>query len=482
MSVYPNSPCLSRRFRLVHASFLEKDGLPFAEVLPAERVEEIFAEAGVDFASDEECVYTPAVTLWAFLSQALAKRELRSCMMAVSRVVVLLVALGREPCSKNTGAYCRARAKLPEVVIQRLALEIGAGCEKTIPHGWLWHGRHVLLGDGTTVSMEDTPENQAEYPQQRGQQEGLGFPIARMVLLFSLATGMLCGMTMGPYSGKETGEAALFRELLEGVDPRTILLTDRYYCSYFLIALMSLGQRDFVGRLHQCRKTDFRPGERLGKGDSVVEWLRPQRPDWMDAETYRQIPPSIRVRLVEVRVEQLGFRPESFFVVTTLMESREYPSSEIAALYRQRWLAELDIRSVKTTLGMDVLRCKTPEMVRREVWTCLLAYNLIRKTILQSAFEAGVSPRELSFTTAMQTVVSSLELLAVLELAPCWDAHFAARLVAAQLASLPQQTVGNRPDRVEPRAVKRRPKPHPLLTKPRHEARAELLGGAAKQA
>ena len=202
----------------------------------------------------------------------------------------------------------------------------------------------------------------------------------------------------------------------------------------------------------------------------------------MDAETYRQIPPSIRVRLVEVRVEQLGFRPESFFVVTTLMESREYPSSEIAALYRQRWLAELDIRSVKTTLGMDVLRCKTPEMVRREVWTCLLAYNLIRKTILQSAFEAGVSPRELSFTTAMQTVVSSLELLAVLELAPCWDAHFAARLVAAQLASLPQQTVGNRPDRVEPRAVKRRPKPHPLLTKPRHEARAELLGGAAKQA
>lgn len=268
MSVYPNSPCLSRRFRLVHASFLEKDGLPFAEVLPAERVEEIFAEAGVDFASDEECVYTPAVTLWAFLSQALAKGELRSCMMAVSRVAVLLVALGREPCSKNTGAYCRARAKLPEVVIQRLALEIGAGCENTIPHGWLWHGRHVLLGDGTTVSMEDTPENQAEYPQQRGQQEGLGFPIARMVLLFSLATGMLCGMTMGPYAGKETGEAALFRELLSGVDPRTILLTDRYDCSYFLIALMSLGQRDFVGRLHQCRKTDFRPGERLGKGDS----------------------------------------------------------------------------------------------------------------------------------------------------------------------------------------------------------------------
>jgi putative transposase len=482
MSFYPASPGLSRRFRLVHASFLEKDGLPFAEVLPAERIDEVFTEAGVAFPEDEECVYTPAVTLWAFLSQALAKDELRSCVMAVSRVIVLLVALGREPCSKNTGAYCRARARLPEVVLERLAVEVGRGCEDAAPSDWLWWRRHVLLADGTTVSMSDTPENQAEYPQHTAQQEGLGFPIARMVVLLSLATGMLCGMAMGPYSGKETGEPALFRELLPQVDPRTILLTDRYYCSYFLIALVLLGRRDFVTRLHQCRKIDFHKARRLGDGDWLVEWTRPQRPDWMDEETYAQVPESIRLRLIEVQVRQRGFRVDRFTVVTTLMDPREYPKEEIAALYRKRWLAELDIRAIKATLGMDVLRAKTPAMVRREIWTCLLAYNLIRKSILQSASEAGLSPRELSFAAAMQTIVSSLEVLAVLELAPCLNADFAARLVTGQLESLPHQTVGHRPGRVEPRAVKRRPSPIALLTKLRQEARAELLAGTAKQA
>jgi putative transposase len=481
MSVYHESPTLSRRFRLVHASFLQKDGLPFADVLPEERVEEVFAEAGVDFAQDEGCVYTPAVTLWAFLSQAVAKGELRSCVMAVSRVIVLLVALGREPCSKNTGAYCRARARLPEAVIERLAVEIGEGCESAVPRRWLWHGRHVLLGDGTTLSMPDTPENQAEYPQHTAQAEGLGFPITRIVVLLSLATGMLCGMEMGPYSGKATGEPALFRELLEGVDGRTILLTDRYYCSYFLMALILLGRRDFVTRLHQRRKTDFRKAERLGKGDWLVEWTRPERPDWMDQETYEQIAPSIKLRLIQVQVHEPGFRVKSFFVVTTLIDQRTYPADEIAALYRKRWLAELDIRAIKITMGMDVLRAKTPEMVRREVWTCLLAYNRIRKSILQSAYEAGVSPRQLSFATAMQTIAASLQLLAVLELAPHLDADFAARLVTAQLQSLPDQIVGNRPNRVEPRAVKRRPKCQALLTKPRHEARAELLAASAKQ-
>jgi len=212
-----------------------------------------------------------------------------------------------------------------------------------------------------------------------------------------------------------------------------------------------------------------------------VEWTRPQKPEWMEDAAYDQIPHSMKLRLIEVHVHEPGFRADSFFVVTTLTDSCEYPKDEIAALYRQRWLVELDIRTIKITLGIDVLRCKTPEMVRRELWTCLLAYNLIRKSILQSAHQAGRSPRELSFTTAMQTVAASLELLAVLECAPTLDADFVARLVAAQLESLPDQIVGHRPNRVEPRAVKRRPKRQALLTKPRDEARAELLAGAAKQ-
>jgi putative transposase len=471
MSFYHKTPSLARRFRLVLSSFLQKDGLPFADALPEGRIEEAFAAEGAEFAQDDDCVYTPAVTLWAFLSQVLFKGEQRSCLAAVSRVLVLLVALGRPPCAKNSGAYCRARAKLPEPVIRRLTVEVAGKCEQAVPRRWLWHGRHVYLADGVTASMPDTPENQAEYPQHNAQQQGLGFPIVRLVTLLSLVTAMVCDMALGPYSGKETGEPALLREMLEGVDPRAILLTDRYYCSYFMIALVLLGQRDFVTRLHQGRKTDFRKAQRLGKGDHLVEWTRPARPDWMDEATYEQIPESITLRLVEVQVHEPGFRVESFLVVTTLTDADEYPREEIAELYRRRWLAELDLRAIKCNLGMDVLRCKTPEMVRKEIWTCLLAYNLIRRTMLQAAHEANLSPRELSFTTAMQTVAASWETLA-------WaDEGLLTQLIAAQLASLAEQTVGHRPNRVEPRAVKRRPQPLALLTKPRNEARADLLRG-----
>lgn len=469
MSFYHNPSISSRRFRVVLSSFLQTDGLHFAESLPEKQIQEAFDAEGVEFALDDDCVYTPAVTLWAALSQTLHKNEQRSCLAAVARVMVLLVALGRAPCAKNSGAYCRARAKLPEPVIRRLTVKQADGCERAIPQRWLWRGRHVLLADGATVSMPDTPENQEEYPQHNAQKPGLGFPIVRLVVLLSLATAMVRDMALGPYSGKETGEPALFRKLLSNIDPRTVLLADRYYCSYFLTALALLGRCDFVVRLHQCRKTDFREARRLGKGDHLVQWLRPARPDWMDPTAYEKIQPSITLRLVEVQVEEPGFRADSFWVATTLTDVRAYSREEIALLYRRRWLVELDIRAIKATMGMDVLRCKSPAMVRSEIWTCLLAYNLIRKAMLEAACESGLAPRELSFATAMQTIAASLEMLA------CADEELSARLIAAQLASLAEQIVGDRPNRVEPRAVKRRPQPLALLTKPRSEARAELL-------
>ena len=476
MSFYHGSKTLTRRFRLVLASFLQRDGLPFANVLPETEIQRAFEEAGVaSWSGDEEedAVYTPPVTLWAFLSQMLHKAEQRSCTAAVARVVVLLAALGRKPCSGNTGAYCRARAKLPEPVIQRLTLRMAQGCEEAVPSSWLWHGRHVKLVDGTTVSMPDTEPNQAEYPQHTAQEEGVGFPIARMVVLFSLATGMLCDMAMGPYQGKETGEPALFREMLQRLRSGDIVLADRYYCSYFMIALLQELGVDFVVRLHQQRTADFRRGRRLGPGDHLVEWIRPARPTWMDEETYERMPKSIEVREVLVQVNQPGFRTESLVVVTTLCDAEKYTSREIAELYRGRWLAELDIRAIKITLDMDVLRCKTPEMVRREVWMHLLAYNLIRRSILQSAQASGCSPRALSFTAAMQAIAASWIVAAQA------GASVFGALVEAHLANLAGHRVGNRPDRVEPRAVKRRPKPHRLLTKPRAEARLELLAGAS---
>jgi hypothetical protein len=300
MSFYQPARLLPRRFRLVLASFLQHAGLPFAEVISEESIRQAFDGEKVWFANDEEAVYTPAITLWAFLSQTLFKGEQGSCLAAVARVVVLLVALERGPCSGNTGAYCRARAKLPEAAIHRLAVEVAAGCEGQVPEHWLWHGRHVVLVDGATSSLQDTPENQAEYPQPQSQAAGLGFPIVRMVVLLSLATAMLKDMALGPYSGKETGETALLRQLLDRFTPGDILLADRYFCSYFMIALLMERRLDFVVRVHQRRCVDFRRGRRLGPGDHIVAWRRPARPEWMDPATYDRIPASIQLREVEV--------------------------------------------------------------------------------------------------------------------------------------------------------------------------------------
>ena len=471
MSFYQGRKSLPQQFRLVLLSLLQTTGLPFSNVLTEEQIEVAFDEEESWFAQEDDDVFTPSLTLWAFLSQVLHKGEQRSCLAAVSRVIVLLVALGREPCAKNSGAYCKARAKLPEVVIERLASQLADGCEEKIPKTWLWKGRHVKLADGTTVSMPDTEENQEEYPQQASQEEGLGFPIARLVVLLSLATAMVCGMAIGPYSGKETGELALMRQLVAQLHADDILLTDKYFCSYFMIAQLLERKIDFVARLHHARKQDAYRIKRLGKKDHLVKWQRPVRPDWMDQATYDQVPKTLTLRQIEVNVTEPGFRVESLVIVTTLTNVKQYSRDDIAELYHRRWLAELDIRAIKCTLGMDVLRCKTPAMVRKEIWTCLLAYNSIRKTLLQAAKSESLSPRQLSFTNAMQTMAAGWVVI------PTLDQPTIALLITTEIKSLTSQIVGKRPNRVEPRAVKRRPKPIRLLNMMRDKARELLLRG-----
>jgi len=282
---------------------------------------------------------------------------------------------------------------------------------------------------------------------------------------------MVTGMAMGPYAGKETGESALLRSLLGHFKRGDLVLADRYYCSYFMIALLKERGIDLVARLHQRRPVNFRRGRRLGKDDQVITWDRPKRPPWMDQPTYDRMPTSIEVRAIRVHVGQPGYRVESFVAVTTLTDAQGYPKEDMASLYQSRWLAELDIRAIKITMGMDILRCKTPEMVRKEMWACLLAYNLIRQVMLQAARKAGVSPRTLSFTAAVQMIGANWLLVALSA-----DA-MASLLIDAAMAAIAEHIVGNRPGRVEPRAIKRRPKEHALLTKPRDEARAELLKG-----
>ena len=475
MSFRTSPPVLKRGFEVVWRSLLQADGLPFAGAISVEQMQRAFDEEGVCFGDgdDADVVYTPAVTLWAMLSQAIFTNEQRSCLAAVVRVAAFHALLGREVCATNTGAYCRARTKVPEAVVRRLTQQVACDCEAQVPKQWRWKGRRVQLVDGTTFSMPDTPENQAEYPQPNSQAEGVGFPIMRAIALCSLATGMITAMACGRYAGKETGETALLRTLFDALSRGDVLLGDRYYGGWFMLALLQELGVDFVVRLHQLRAVDFHKGRRLGKGDHVVSWPKPERPGWMDQETYDRMPQQLEVREVRVNVDVPGFRTESLVVVTSLLDANDCSRDDLSALYRRRWAVELHFRDIKTAMSLDVLRCKTPAMVRQELWTGLLAYNLIRQSMLQSARTSKRRPDELSFTATMQMLASTWLTAAVI--GPNPDAT--QPLIKLRVLHGRSHRVGNRPDRVEPRAVKRRPKPHDLLTKPRAQARADLIAG-----
>ncbi len=455
-------------FRNTFAPFAQDQDLPLAEVLSEADVARIFAEEKVSFGKLARSLWTPALTLWAFLWQVLSADK--SCRQVVANVL-LSIAWSREPEDIDTGLYCRARAKLPPAVLRRLALHVGHGLEQVSPEDWLWKGRHVQLVDGSTSRLPDTEENQKDFPQAKTQKKGLGFPLIRWVALLGLATAAIQGFAYGPYAGKETGETALFRQLLEQLQRGDIVLADRYYCSYFLVALLLSHGIDVVARLHQQRKYDFRRGQHLGEGDHIVVWYRPARPEWMSEELYALVPETIRMREVVRRVDQPGYRVKELVIATTLLDAQQYEADEIVELYSKRWQVELDIRSLKVTLGMSDLRCKTPFMVEREIWAHLLAYNLVRKIGAQVAQQMKVSPREVSFKATKQAILGGWQAATMLQ-----GADYV-RVAKVMLKILRKQKVGNRPGQCEPRAVKARPKPHKLLTEPRQEARAKLLQG-----
>jgi len=459
-------------FRKALAPFAQDQDLPLAEVLSEADVVRIFAEEEVSFGKAAHAFWTPAITLWAFLWQVISPDK--SCRQVVANVL-LSFALSYEPEDNDTGLYCRARAKLPAAVLRRLALHVGHGLERVAPKDWLWKGKHVQLVDGSTSRLPDTEENQKAFPQPKTQKKGLGTPLLRWVVLIGLATAAVQGFAYGPYAGKETGETALFRELLENLQRGDIVLADRFYCSYFVAALLQTDHIDVVARLHQQRKYDFRRGERLGKGDHIVVWYRPKRPEWMSEELYALMPETIRMREIIRRIDQPGYRVNELVIATTLLDAQEYKADEIVELYSKRWQVELDIRSLKVTLGMSDLRCKTPFMVEGEIWAHLLAYNFIRKVGAQVAQQMKVAPRSVSFKATKQAILGGWQSATLLQ-----GADYV-RVAKVMLKMLRKQKVGNRPGRCEPRAVKVRPKPQKLLTEPRQEARAKLLQGKSPQ-
>jgi putative transposase len=442
-------------FRLAVADARRHGDLYFAALLSQDSIEKAFGKARWLW---QGWIYTPAVTLWVFLSQCLSSDH--SCRDAVARLLAWRVASGQKPCSADTGAYCTARNDLPEEALHRLVRETGAKIEAESPDVWLWHGQKVRVVDGSTVTMPDTPENQAAYPQPKSQKPGCGFPIARILVIFSLSVGTVLDAAIGKYKGKQTGENSLLRGLYGVLNEGDVILADRYFSGWFDIALPLQRGFDVVLHKHQLRRTDFREGDRLGKEDHLVSWSKPARPKWLSRDAYDALPQELTLREVRVHVAQQGFRTRSLVVVTTLLDAERYSAEAIAMLYRRRWQAELNLRSLKVVLQMDQLRCKKPERVRNEFWTHLLGYNLIRGVMASAALSSGRSPWEISFKGALQTLSHFLPMLMSRIPSGNW--------CTALLTAMTTHIVGNRPDRFEPRRVKRRPKPYPLLQKDRH--------------
>jgi hypothetical protein len=439
--------------------FVQGSGVELHNVLSVSELERTVQQYAGEY---RDRIYPPLRTLALFMGQALSQDG--ACQDAVARHVSERSGRGMALCSLSTGPYCKARGRLPTQLVVQLQRQVGNHMVERLPQGWRWRGRSVKLLDGTTVSMPDTLANQAVFPQYSRQKPGLGFPLARIVALICLGSGAVLDWAMGPYHGKDSSEQALFRTLLDELEAGDVLLADCYYCSYWVLAILKARGIDLLTPQHASRLYDFRRGKRLGKGDHIVQWKRPPRPDWMDAQTYATMPEELSVREVRVRGRVL---------VTTLLDPAVVDPTELDRLYQQRWHIELDLRSIKITIGMDILRCKTPEMIRKEVAVHLLAYTLVRAVMAQAANLGGVLARALSFKSALQLLNAYHQQLR----------HSAGArvcmMISHVLGAMAMLRLHGRPGRVEPRAVKRRPKPHRLLTEPRHVARAAILAHRA---
>jgi Transposase DDE domain len=443
-----------------------RDGLPFLDLLSRSSVEAACRFCGHRW---RDRIYSPWITLSLFLSQMISDDH--SCDQAVERLQKFRHDQGLSSVSPDTGSYCEARQRLPEELIWNLARRTGRDIHDRSKKSWLFHGRPVKIVDGSTVVMPDTRENQKAYPQPSTQAPGVGFPMARILVIFSLAVGTVLDAAIGPYRGKQTSELALLRQIIGHFQPGDIVLADRFYCSFWLIAALQARGVDVVVRLHQARTADFRRGRRLGHEDHIVTWPRRQEiPKWMGRDEYDTMPRELEIRELRIRVRDRTKRVREMVIATTLLDRELYSGDELRGLYRERWHAELDLRSLKTAMQMEMLRTKSPEMVRKEIGMYFLAYNLIRGTMAEAARVERIEPRRLSFKGALHTVRAFEE------------SHlYEASRIEADLPRLVeligQKRVGDRPDRYEPRAVKRRPKPHPLLKMSRREAQRLIRDG-----
>jgi hypothetical protein len=442
---------------MVRARFARNEGLPFADVLTEANILDVLNDHGVKY---RDRVFNPVTTIWGFLSQVLS--EDHSCRDALSRIIAHRAASGVTVCSPNTASYCNARSRILTGVLRTLAKRTAQELHRSAAEEWKWNGRSVFIVDGSHVSMPDTQENQASYPQPEVQQPGIGFPLARLTVLLSLATGACHDLAIASYTGKGTAETTLLRQMYDALSPGDVIVADALFDNYFIACELRQRGIELVARV-QAERVGSRTVESRSDGDVIV-WQRPNKPRGMSGERYRSYPESLTMRQVSVDAHGRNNRAEQFKVVTTILTA-SIGGGQIGELYERRWDGELDIRSIKSTMKMEILRCKTPAMVHKEIWTHLLAYNLLRTVMAVAASENAVEPRAISFKGAKQALTA---------FAPKLEAarpEQRAGLVDAMLKAVAYHRVGNRPGRWEPRARKRRPKPGARLMQPRRVAK-----------
>lgn len=452
---------IPNRVQILKEKFTRSLGLPFQELLPASTIQEALDALEIKY---RRRLFDPFVTLWAMLSQVLDVDK--TCHNVVSRVIAWLVSSGAEIPSTDTSAYCQARQRLPEKLLQQLFSKVAQGLQDQVTSKSLWCGRQVKVVDGSTVSMPDTAENQKAYPQPNSQAPGCGFPIAKIGVLFSLATGAASALVIDVLN---THDVKLARRLYSHLSPGDVLLGDRAFCSYADLVFVKNRQVDAVFRKHQGRQQEMRRGKIVGSHDKQVVWHKPKScPKGLTLEEFNSLPETLTLRSVHYYIAIPGFRTKQVSLITTLLDTDTYSTLDLVRLYGERWDVELDLKHLKSTLGMDILRSKTPEMVRKELYVYLLAYNLLRTLMWEAGTTYGVPPLQLSLQGTRHHLDNFIpELLAA-------SGKKRYKIYLTLLKMIVHKPVPERPGRSEPRVRKRRPKAYPLMKQPRQVLRKQL--------
>ena len=442
---------------VVSNDVVSNKAVPFDDLLTGELVQQTLKTRQCRFGETYHAVYTPLLVMWMVLWQLLSDE---SCDAAVATAIAYCTELAIKPPGVDTGGYVRARNKIPYEVYADLARHVARELDTRAPQHWKPFGRTTWIIDGTTFTMSATPDNLAKFQCHPNQHPDVGMPIPRAIVILSMATGCVLDFAYDNYSGKGTGEISMLRSRLDVFQPGDIVVMDALYCSFPTIALLKQRGIDVVVRMSGSRLVDHRSSERLGQGDYIMTWKRPAKSQLPAGYCEDDFPETMKTRVVRYRVKNSEDKWETFEIVTTLLDKEQYPQDEIAALYNMRWNGETDIRTLKDTLSLDQVRCQTPDNVEREVWATMLGYNLVRRLAASAAYVAKKKPREIGYQGTWNIVAASWMIRSL-------NGQPLPEIVQQILANIAKHRAGHRPGRLEPRIIRKRPKPQEKMKKAR---------------